>query len=817
MKRTIWLIIGLLLACAGGIAQTISTVDISVNPPGAQFLVDGNSYITPQVFPWPAGSKHIVQFPLSFDQNGNPVTYQGALNGNVRYSFNGWTSSLGPIPGTVDPLTNSNYITVTAGPSLTSIVANVTTSFLVSINFPNGTNGANNPCAGAPASPVSGTQGLFYLDGQCYGQSTAIFVPAGTHTVTGYPYPGWVYYATLVNSFQAPPGATVDIEAPATITPEFSVAKRVNFITNPLGLNIIVDGSIVPTPNSNAAASDGVSCQPDYSRLPPNAPPGFTPLCLGQFDFLPGSVHHIGAPVYQLDTVGNYWDFSQFDNGLGQNAAYTAPWTTSYPDTITAEFVSGTDTTILTNPQGLKVMIDGRDNWPGYNFYWGAGTTHTLSAESPQTDAHGRVWTFTGWSDGGAQTHTITVPAGARNFALTASYAELAQVIVTSSTTGLNFTVDGNPCTTPCSISKAGGSSSQIVAPANIPAGPGSRFQFVSWSDGVTTPSRTVTFSQNTITLTANYQIAFLLTAVSNPPAGGGFAAVPPSPDGYYLSGTPVAITASANNGYKFAHWEGDLSGTLPSGYLTMSSPHTVQADFAAVPYIPPAGIQSVTGPTPSGAVAPGSLISIYGQNLAPSFQIGPTNPLSQTINNVTVSVNNMLLPLVFVSPSQIGAQVPWELAPGNYTLVVHQAGQPDISGSFTVSRDAPGAFTQANPQNLPLILALRPDGSVVSFDNPARHGEQITIYATGLGPFAQPAVDGFPILATSTYTLLDPVTINTDTAQVQPDWAGAAAGLVGVQVVQLTITGDFPSSSNVNITLNVNGINSTAVVLPVQ
>src|SRR5579885_3037606 len=112
------------------------------------------------------------------------------------------------------------------------------------------------------------------------------------------------------------------------------------------------------------------------------------------------------------------------------------------------------------------------------------------------------------------------------------------------------------------------------------------------------------------------------------------FAAVPPSPDGYYLSGTPVAITASANNGYKFAHWEGDLSGTLPSGYLTMSSPHTVQADFAAVPYIPPAGIQSVTGPTPSGAVAPGSLISIYGQNLAPSFQIGPTNPLSQTINN---------------------------------------------------------------------------------------------------------------------------------------------------------------------------------------
>ena len=805
--------IGALLVCAGSFAQSISTVDVRVNPPGAAFMVDGNTYITPQVFAWPAGSKHIVEFPLSVDGNGNQTSLQYAQNGNIAYGFGSWTANNGALPG-------GSTVTVTADASLTSVVASVTVNYLVAINFSNGTDKPNAPCTGAPGSPTNTSgvpQGLFYLDGTCYGGSTNIYLAAGTHTVTGYPYPGWVFYSVMVNSYQAANGGTVDIEGPSTITPLFSVAKRVNFISNPLGLNIIVDGTIVPTPNANAAASDGVSCQPDYSRLPPNAPPGFTPLCFGQFDFLPGSTHHIGGPVYQMDTKGNYWDFSQFDNGLGQNATYVAAYTTSYPDTITAEFVSGTDTTILTNPQGLKVMVDGRDNWPGFNFYWGAGTTHTITAESPQTDAHGRVWTFTGWSDSGTQTHTITVPAGVSNFALTASYSELDQVIVTSSTAGLHFTIDGNACVTPCSVNNAGLATSSIVAPATVPAGPGTRLQFVSWSDGVTTPSRTVTYTQNSLTLTANYQIAFLLTAVSNPAAGGTFAAVPSSPDGYYLTGTQVGITAAANSGYKFAHWEGDLSGPFPSGALTMSSPHAVQADFASVPYIPSAGIQSVTGPTPSGAVAPGSLISIYGQNLATSLQVGPTNPLSQTINNVTVTVNSQLLPLVFVSASQIGAQVPWELQPGTYTLVVHQVGQPDVSGSFTVSRDAPGAFTQTNTQNLPLVLALRPDGSVVSFDNPAQHGEQITIYATGLGPYAQPAVDGFPILTTNTYTLLDPLTVNTDTVQLQPDWAGAAGGMVGVQVVQLTITNDFPASSNVSLTLNVSGINSATVVLPVQ
>ena len=814
MIRTSRLISTAMLMGAACFAQSVSTIDIRMNPAGPAFMVDGNLYVTPQVFAWPTGSKHIVQFIFSTDNSDNQANYQSAQNDNVRYSFSGWTSNNGLLAPASSPV-----ITVTADPSLTSLIGNVAVSFQVQIYFPNGTDTPNASCNGAPSGSTDtdgNREGLMYLDGTCYGGTTNVFLTAGSHTLNAFPYPGWVFYGYLINSLPRTALISYDIEAPTIIAPLFSVAKRVNFITNPPGLNILIDGSTIPTPNALSASSDGVTCAPDYTRLPPNAPPGYTPLCIGQFDFLPGSSHQIGAPPSQMDAIGNYWNFSGFNNGLGQNATYVVPTNTSSPDTIIANFVPGVHTAILTNPQGLKIAIDGRDNWPGYTFVWGAGETHHLNAESPQTDAKGRVWTFSSWSDGGSQAHDLVVPNGVSGYAVTATYTALEQVTISSAPGALNFTVDGTACVTPCVINKASGSSSQVVAPASVPAGTGARFDFVSWSDGVTTASRTVSFSQDTLALTANYQMSFQVAAVTNPANAGTFTLSPPSSDGFYATGTQITITAVANQGYKFAHWEGDLSGSFSAGTLLMSSPHNVKADFATVPFIPPAGIESVTGPTPDGSVAAGSIISIYGQNLASSMVVGTNNPLQQALNNVTVTVNGSLLPLVFVSPTQISAQVPWEFQPGNYILIVHQVGQPDVQGAFTVSRNAPGAFTQVNNQNLPLVLALRPDGSVVSFDNPAQHGEQITIYTTGLGPYDRPAVDGFPA-TTNNYNLVDPISINTDSAQLEPDWAGAAAGIVGVQAVKLTITPDLPPASNVTMTINVNGKNSAQVVLPVQ
>src|SRR5262249_55691240 len=155
----------------------------------------------------------------------------------------------------------------------------------------------------------------------------------------------------------------------------------------PPGLQILVDGAVINTPNASSQSSDGVTCAPDYTRLPPGAPNGFQPLCLGQFDFLPGSKHTLGAPVTPLDTKNKYWVFHVLGNGRRENSVYVVPATTAVPDTMTVGCVAGWHVSILTSPGRMKVMVDGRDNWPSYNFIWGQGDTHHIAGETPQKDA----------------------------------------------------------------------------------------------------------------------------------------------------------------------------------------------------------------------------------------------------------------------------------------------------------------------------------------------------------------------------------------------------------------------------------------------
>ncbi|HLX42953.1 MAG TPA: hypothetical protein VKR43_05940 [Bryobacteraceae bacterium] len=817
MKRNNRLICLFLVGLGGLSAQSLSTVTIGSNPTtnnGPIIIVDGTSYSGTQVFTWPTGSKHIVQFPLALAPDGTALTYQSASNDNIHFQFNGWTENT-----TLLSPTSASVQTITADPTLTSFFVNVSINYRVHIDF--GTIGTNITCGGAPVSPAATNaflDGIMYFDGVCYGNTADIFTTPGSHVLNAFPYPGWVFYGFAINGLAPAYLTNINITTPITIIPQFSIAKRVDFLTNPLGLQVLVDGATTNTPAPPLGGVDGVTCAPDYSRLPPGAPAGFTPLCYGQFDFLPGSVHRIGAPTPQQDSASNFWVFAGFTNGLGQNATYTASMNITAPDVLTANFIPGVHTSIGTNPGGLKVMVDGRDNWLANNFVWGQGETHTINAESPQTDSKGRSWVFQSWSDGGAQSHTISIPTTGTSYIVMANYTSQPQVTINSTPSGLTFNIDGNACTTPCVVNRTTGSQMTVTIPASVAATQASRYDFIAWADGSTATSRQVSFNQDSLTLSATYQTSYLLTSVANPAGAATFKTAPASPDGYFASGTQISVTEVPNGGYKFAHWDGDLSGTFGTGVLTMSTPHNVIADYTSVPYIPPAGIQSAAGPTQDGSVAAGSLMAIYGQNLATAFQIGPTNPLRQVIGNTTITLGTFLLPLVYVSPTLISAQVPWELAPGSYTLTVHNTGQPDVPGTVTVSRNAPVMFTQQNTQNLPLVLALHQDGTLISFTSPAIRGEQITIYATGLGPYDKTSVDAFPAGSTPLFNLVDPISITSDAGQQwQPDWAGAAPGMVGIAAVKLTISNDMPSAANLNFQLVVNSATSPQAVLPLQ
>ena len=80
-----------------------------------------------------------------------------------------------------------------------------------------------------------------------------------------------------------------------------------------------------------------------------------------------------------------------------------------------------------------------------------------------------------------------------------------------------------------------------------------------------------------------------------------------------------------------------------------------------------------------AGPIAPGSLLSIYGQNLARTAQAASL-PLPTTLGGVSVLINGFAAPLLYVSPAQLNVQAPWELTPGTALVTVMLDGSPGNS-----------------------------------------------------------------------------------------------------------------------------------------
>jgi len=288
----------------------------------------------------------------------------------------------------------------------------------------------------------------------------------------------------------------------------------------------------------------------------------------------------------------------------------------------------------------------------------------------------------------------------------------------------------------------------------------------------------------------------------------------PASADSFYPAGATVAVSLATRPGYKFRRWDGDLSGTIPSGVVAMSAPRAVKALLDPVPYVAPAGVSNAAGVTPKAGVAPGGIVSIFGVNLSAETVVAPDGMLPQTLGGLTVRVGERMLPLMFVSPQQINAQLPDDLATGNQVLTVSPAGAADVRAGFTVVRNGPGLFpVTVNDQAM--AMAFHEDGSAVTADAPARTGELLTVSGTGFGPAERTRPEGFPIPQSASYSMLDAVTVQVGEWAIAAEKAFAVAGRCGIDAVQFRLNGPVTGTATLRVTIN--GADSNTLLLPVQ
>ena len=199
-------------------------------------------------------------------------------------------------------------------------------------------------------------------------------------------------------------------------------------------------------------------------------------------------------------------------------------------------------------------------------------------------------------------------------------------------------------------------------------------------------------------------------------------------------------------------------------------------------------------------SVAPGSILSIFGDNLAPltsntnGFYSGKS--LATSLDGVSVTIGGAKAPLYLVSPGQINVQVPLELTAVGQPLVVTTPAGASAPIGVNLAATAPVIPILDSASGLGAVVK-NSDYSLITAANPARTGDVIVIYSTGLGQTTPAMKTGVPLPASGGFSSTAPVTVQIGTQNATVLYSIGSPGFAGLYQTAVTVpsgvTGTVP------------------------
>lgn len=221
-------------------------------------------------------------------------------------------------------------------------------------------------------------------------------------------------------------------------------------------------------------------------------------------------------------------------------------------------------------------------------------------------------------------------------------------------------------------------------------------------------------------------------------------------------------------------------------------------------------------GATLRAGAASGSWVTLYGSALAPATRTWReaeivNGKLPESLDNVSVRINNQPASIYYISPTQINVLAPDTTADGPAQVTVTSAGLTSDPVSVEFKRFSPGFFEFPNQY----AAAVRTDGAYLGPDGlftglttvAARPGDTILLYGTGFGPTN-------PATSPSQMPSAPAPTANAVKVQIHNQSAEVTfAGLVSPGLYQFNVKVPDLADGEYPVTAEVGGVRTTKFV----
>jgi uncharacterized protein (TIGR03437 family) len=225
------------------------------------------------------------------------------------------------------------------------------------------------------------------------------------------------------------------------------------------------------------------------------------------------------------------------------------------------------------------------------------------------------------------------------------------------------------------------------------------------------------------------------------------------SPDGSDLS--YATIFAPGGAGQSIAVDSSGVAHVLGTDLVSTVTPGSSTSRVVSIINAAPRTIVDFTGHL-NGIAVPGEIISIFGSGMGPLTAVGATPENGRfpvSLGGVQVLVNGSPIPLLYVSDTQINAELPSSLKPDPSGLAVIEIDYNDaVLPAFRAAVGASNFGVFENPGGAGSTVVVNQDGTISSPANPAKPGSYVSMYGTGFGSVPGFVIDGSVATAAKNY-----------------------------------------------------------------